>query len=88
VIEVVHLKITCDDICNARHYGISDPVTFALLQCTRTPWRVSPCGIGMELAPPHRTFIFRGCDFERWHFCRAYGFDAPTEFRLELHGWE
>lgn len=85
--QALRINIGSEDIRQAFVFGVN-PVAFLLTSFTGHPWQISDVGVGMELLPPYRTFVFEGEDLEHWRNYVQHKTSLLGQFHLELHGWE
>ena len=76
------ISITQDDIAAAQHYQLP-PLLFVLVRGTGTFWRVSDCGVALELIAPYRTFILPQPALFLWQNCLQSGLTIPHQFEVE-----
>ncbi len=78
----IYISITQEDIEAASSYKLP-PLLFVLVRTTGTLWRVSHCGVAVELIAPYRTFELPDEAKLLWqHSCES-GTTIPHRFTVQ-----
>lgn len=78
--QQIKIEVTEQDILSARQYDINNPIICALLRVTGSLWQMSECGVVLEVAPPHRTFVLSEEALEYWQAYQTTGMMPCFEF--------
>lgn len=79
------LSFTAKDIDYAQLHGFKNAALRLLSLHSDTLWRLTDCGVGMEVVPPYHTVIVRQNDLARWNRWIQDGLTEPGELHLEVH---
>ena len=79
------LSFTAKDIDYAQLHGFKNAALRLLSMHSDTLWRLTDCGVGMEVVPPYHSVIVHEDDLEQWNDWIQHGLTAPGELRLEIH---
>ena len=83
--QELRLQITAADIEGARQYGLTNPILYALVQTTGTLWRMSECGVVLEVTPPYRVFLLPPEALSYRSVESANRLKLPVVFIVECH---
>ncbi len=85
--ETLTFQLTEEDIADAHRYGLQNALLYLISNCTGTLWRMSECGVGMEIMEPYRTFRLCEEDMSLWWLYQTSGVFVPCRLRMELHAF-
>lgn len=80
----IAISISQEDIVDAQRYHLP-ALLFVLVRTTGTLWRISECGVALELIAPYRTFVLPEAALFLWQHSRQNGQTIPHQFQVECH---
>lgn len=83
-VELLAIRITREDVLDAERFGIKPPLIYVLQRTTSTLWRISDCGVALEVTPPYRSCVISS---QVLNYLRDHQDDenmTPYEFELQL----
>ena len=83
-VELLTIRITPEDVREAERFGINPPLIYVLQRATSTLWRISDCGVALEVTPPYRSCVISS---QVLNYLRDHQDDEnmpPYEFELQL----
>ncbi|MBW3636923.1 MAG: hypothetical protein KY445_10770 [Armatimonadetes bacterium] len=83
--ETLSFQLSEEDIADAHRYGLQNALLYLISNRTGTLWRMSECGVGMEIMEPYRTFRLCDEDLSLWWLYQSSGVFVPCRLRIELH---
>ena len=83
-VELLTIRITPEDVREAERFGISPPLIYVLQRATSTLWRISDCGVALEVTPPYRSCVISSQVLNYLRDNLADENMPPYEFELEL----
>jgi hypothetical protein len=83
--ETMTFQLSEEDIVSAKRYGMRDALLYQICNRTGTLWRMTECGVGMEIMAPYRTLRISEEGTTDWINFRTCDFSIPHNLRVEFY---
>ncbi len=82
--QKVVLRLGEQDIEDARRYGLQNAILYLLSNATGTLWRLSECGVAIEIMVPYRTALIWGGHQHLWRSFPKGEAVLPCDLHVEF----